>query len=182
MRLFLRMLQFLWCCFSQHFQNILFRFRHRSRSHIHIKPLFLQCMHDISDLRCCKSHGFQLSIMGKYSLRSVIICNLSVVDYDQSLRIFRDIFHTVRYKDNGNSSYFMKLCDLIKDVIASFRIQTRCRFIKDQDLRVHRQNSGNGNSFLLSAGKLKWRFAVVLFLKPYMLQGFLRFHFCLFSG
>ena len=55
-------------------------------------------MHDISNLRCCKSHGFQLSVMSKYCFGSIVICDFSVIDYDQSLRIFCNILHALKEK------------------------------------------------------------------------------------
>ena len=139
-------------------------------------------MHDIGDLRCGKSHGFQLSVMGKYSLRSIVKGDLSIVHHDQSLCIFRNILHTVGNQNDRDSSHFMKFCDLVQNIVSSFRVQTCGRLIQDQDLRVHCQNSGNGNSFLLTSGKFKRRFAVIFLFEPYMLQGFFCFHFCLFPG
>ena len=139
-------------------------------------------MHDISNLRCCKSHGFQLSVMSKYCFGSIVICDFSVIDYDQSLRIFCNILHAVGYKDNSNPSYFMKLCDLVKDIIPSFRIQTCSWLIQNKNFRIHCQYTGNSNSFLLSARKFKRRFAVIFLLETYVLQCFLCFYFCLFPG
>ena len=106
-------------------------------------------------LRSCQPHRFHFSEMSKNLLRGVIKGNLSMIDYDQTLCIFGYILHAVRYQHDRDSAYFVKLSDLIKNLIPALRIKTCCWLIQDQDFRIHGKYTRNGNPFLLTTGKLK---------------------------
>ena len=62
-------------------------------------------MHDISDLRCGKSHGFQFLIMGKNLLRLIIKYSFSVIHNNEALHVFRNILHAVGNQNNGYPSH-----------------------------------------------------------------------------
>ena len=120
-----------------------------------MQPMFLQRMHDISDLRCGKSHGFQFLIMGKNLLRLIIKYSFSVIHNNEALHVFRNILHAVGNQNNGYPSHLMKLCDLIQDIIPALRVKPCCGLVQDQNLRVHGKNPCNSYSFFLASGKLK---------------------------
>jgi len=129
-------------------------------------------MHDISNLGCRKSDGLQLFIMCKYFFRCIIKSFYSVIHNDDPLHVFRNIFHAVGYQNNGNSSCLMETCNLIKDLIPPHRIQSCGRLIQDQYLGIHRQNTGNGYSSLLSSGQFKRGLRIITFVQSHMFQGF----------
>ena len=71
--------------------------------------------------------------------------------------------------DHHGDMLLSKILDNLQDLTGQFWIKCRCRFIKKQDLRIHTERTGNGNSLLLSSGKLK-RICLLLVCKAHFLK------------
>ena len=137
-------------------------------------------MHDVGNLRCCKPHWFQFFIMRKNFFWRSVKPDFSIIHNDKPVHIFGHILHTVRNQHNRDLSHLMKFCHQIQDFITSFGIQSCGWFIQNDHFRLHRQNSRNSNSSLLSSRKLKRWFFIEIRSKPYMLQSFFCAGFDLF--
>ena len=100
----------------------------------------------------------------------IIIKHLSLIHHNNAVHISGHILHAVRYQDHRHAGFLPELCDLIQDLIPALRIQARRGLVQHKHLRLHCQNSCNGNSSLLSPGKIKGRLIKVLILQPHLLQ------------
>ena len=130
----------------------------------------LKLLHDVSDLRCGESNLLQLSVMPKHLLWCPVIELLSSAHHHEAIRIFRDILHAVRHKDHREPALLPQLTDLIENLVASLRIQSRRRLIENQHLRPHRQHSGDRNAALLASRELKGRLSVIALIQSHHAQ------------
>ena len=56
------------------------------------------------------------------------------------------------YDDHGHV-FIGQLLYRAQDFTGQFRVKGTGRFVKEHDIRVHRQGTGNGHTLLLTAGK-----------------------------
>ena len=82
----------------------------------------------------------------------------------------------------GNNDHchtvFCQLLHYFQNFAYHFRIQRRCGFIKQHDIGTHCQRTGNGNTLLLTAGKI-WRIFSSLFRQTNCCQQSFSSFFCL---
>ena len=93
--------------------------------------------------------------MFKYFSRRIVIHDTALVHYNDAVHIFRHIFHAVGYQQDGKSSLCLQFFDLLQDLISSLGIQSGCRLVQDQYLRLHGQHAGYRHTTLLSTGQFK---------------------------
>src|SRR5207249_9323590 len=79
-----------------------------------------------------------LSIFEEQELTGTVLCELHVVG-----------------NNNLSHAFIVELTHDIEDFIDEPRIELRCRFIVEHDLRLHRQAPRNGDALLLSARELR---------------------------
>ena len=84
--------------------------------------------------------------------RGSVVGNFSVVHDDDAVSIIGHILHAVGDEQDRNASLVMKFLNLVENIIPALRIESRCRLIKDEDLRVHREYARDGYASLLPAG------------------------------
>ena len=66
----------------------------------------------------------------------------------------------MRYQYDGDAAFIVKLFDLSEYLVPSGRIKSGSRFVKDQHGGLHRENSRDGDTAHLSAGKLEGTFVL----------------------
>ena len=89
---------------------------------IYIRSLILQCLHQISHLRCRKPHFLQLFPVPEHFSGDTVKTNLSLVHNDHTVHIARHIFHAVRNQNDRDSPLLLKPFDLVQDLIPSTRV------------------------------------------------------------
>ncbi len=101
-----------------------------------------------------------------------------MVHDDDTVHITGHIFHAVGNKDYRNPPLSLEKSDLVKDLIPSFGVQSRSRFIQNQHLRIHGKNSGDRHPALLSAGQIKRGTLLIFLSHPHHTQRFSRLLLC----
>ena len=104
--------------------------------------------------------------MREYRLRGIVKSDLSVVDHDQAVRVFRDVLHTVGNENDRDPHFIPELPDLTQDLIPAVRVQSGGRLIQNEDLRIHREDSRDRNAALLSSGQVKGGSRKIFVLQP----------------
>ena len=90
---------------------------------------------------------------GKYLLRGTFYCNEAIIHENDPIRNIFGKIHLVG--NNYHSDVFgCQILNNLQDLSCKFRVKGGCWFIEKQNIRVHTQSPGNGNSLLLSAGEL----------------------------
>ena len=90
---------------------------------------------------------------GKYLLRGTFYCNEAIIHKNDPVRNIFGKIHLVG--DDYHSDVFgCQVLDDLQDLAGELGVKGRGWLIEEQDVGVHAQGSGNGNSLLLSAGEL----------------------------
>ena len=114
-------------------------------------------------------HGFLIPVLNDQGIG--VIDDMSVLQSDNSCRILFRQFRVMRNHDNQSvGSHFLQK---VHDLHTCIRIQRTGRFIRQQNIRIIHQGTGNGNSLHLSARHL-CRFFMHLITEPDFAQGILR--------
>ena len=121
---------------------------------------------------------------GKYLLRGTFYCNEAIIHENDPVRNIFGKIHLVG--DDYHSDVFgCQILNNLQDLSCKFRVKGGCWFIEKQNIRVHTQSPGNGNSLLLSAGELVGVIVFFVgqahFFSEALLPG-RRLLFCLVSG
>ena len=120
--------------------------------------------------------------MRKDLLRASAHFELSSREDKHLLRVAGDIVHGMGDEKDRHSLHSVELVDLSEEILPPRGVQPRRRFIQDQDLGAHGENTGDRSSSLLSAGDLKGRLLPDFFGKPHSPERLLRHFLRLFVG
>ena len=84
------------------------------------------------------------------------MCADAAVLYDDDIvTITKDMFHIMCNQQNGLMKLPVHAHKELHHLSGSLWIQTGRRFIQNENIGIHRQDTGNGDPSLLSAGKFK---------------------------
>lgn len=95
---------------------------------------------------------------------------------DDPVRQVDRLVHIMRYKDDRFLLALLTAPQREQELLqgdSGARIKCAERFVHQQDLRIHRKRSCNGNALLLSAGELEREFVLIV-RQLHLLQKFLR--------
>ena len=80
--------------------------------------------------------------------------DVAVVDENQPVSVRKGRFQRMFDDDDGMAVGYIQIVNQFIELVGTFRVQGRRRFIKDQDVGISRQDVGNDQTLTLAAGQL----------------------------
>ena len=111
--------------------------------------------------RRAEADAVQFVVMGKHFLRRAVHGKMPLVQHEDAVRQPRRVVHVVADEQNGEVPVRVDLLHHVQDVLMAFRIQSRRRFVQDQHLGIHRQNTRDRDPPLFAAGQFERRNAAL---------------------
>ena len=88
-------------------------------------------------------------------IHGAAFCDLAASDNGDMTANLLDDAHFMRDDDSGDAETAIDILDKSEDGIRGAGVESRSRFIAEQDLGIRSKGAGNGNALFLTAGKLR---------------------------
>ncbi len=98
---------------------------------------------------------------GEYLLRRSLLNDCARIHKDHSVGDLPRECHFVGYNHHRHTLRCQR-SHRIKDLLDEFRVQSRGRLVKQNQLRLHGESSGYRDALLLPSGQLAWALVQVL--------------------